>query len=369
MRILILSGNTGGGHNSAAMAIKDYFSTKNAACEIRDALAFWSEGKSYLISNGHILIYKKAPKLFWVIYRFAEKHPAKENDESFMYDVVTRGAKGLNEFLEENQFDAIICTHVFAGMIATAVKKKYRPNLKIYFIATDYTCSPGVSEILMDGCFIPHEKLREEFLKNRVKKEIIVASGIPVRAKFYEHTEPKKAKEMLSLPTDKKLVLLMCGSMGCGPMKGLTKLLENTLPDDTHIAVICGSNKKLLKELSKRDQSDKVTLIGYTDKMALYMDAADVALTKPGGLSTSEALTKGVPLLLIDAVPGCETRNIEFLCGNHFAETGNNADELTALVFSFIGRGDKAQKTRELLRKEFSDNAAQKIYDYIAKDL
>ena len=103
--------------------------------------------------------------------------------------------------------------------------------------------------------------------------------------------------------------------------------------------------------------------------MPLYMDAADVALTKPGGLSTSEALTKGVPLLLIDAVPGCETRNIEFLCGNHFAETGNNADELTALVFSFIGKGDKAQKTRELLRKEFSDNAAQKIYDYIAKDL
>ncbi|MEE1160471.1 MAG: hypothetical protein U0K70_00245, partial [Acutalibacteraceae bacterium] len=102
MRLLILSCNTGEGHNSAARAIKGYLETKNIPCEIRDALAFWSPEKSKIISKGHVFIYRKMPKLFGVSYRFEENHPPKEGDESFIYELVIKGCDSLEEYLSEN---------------------------------------------------------------------------------------------------------------------------------------------------------------------------------------------------------------------------------------------------------------------------
>lgn len=370
MRVLILSGNTGGGHNSAANAVKDYFENMGCECVIKDALAFWSERKSYLISNGHIYIYKKVPRLFGVMYRFEEKHPAKENDNSFMYDLVTKGAKNLYKYILSEKFNAVISTHVFASMIATEVKKQYIPTLRSYFIATDYTCSPGVSELIgTNRYFIPHERLTDEFVSNRIKRELICPSGIPVRAGFYEEPKQEEAKKVIGVPSDKRIVLLMCGSMGCGPIKLLASRLSEALPGDAHLVVICGNNEKLLKGLKKESFKDNVTIIGFTQNIYEYMDAASVILTKPGGLSTTEALNKGLPLVLIDAVPGCETRNLEFLVSNGFAKSSKKVDCLVKDAIDYLTNEEEYLKVKQTLKKEFHSNAPKIIYEEICKDL
>jgi len=368
MRFLILSGNTGGGHNSAANAIKEHFEQNGHTCVVADALRFLSEGTSYLISNGHVFIYRKAPKLFGFMYHFAEKHPAKNNSESFMYDILSLGARSLKNFLSENGFDGIICTHIFAGMIVTEAKRRYDITAKLYLIATDFTCSPGAAEVIADIYFIPHRFLAAEFEERRIPKDKIIASGIPVSAKFFEKTEKKEAKRQLGLPADKRIILMMCGSMGCGPIEDLTVLLSHEIPSDCHLVVICGGNEKLLKKI-KKQKHENVSVVGFTDKIPLYMDASELALTKPGGLSTSEALTKALPLILIDAVPGCETRNLDFLTLNNFSQTAKNTERLSILTCRYLKNPMLLEETKQRLRQQFGFNAAETVRLCVEEDL
>ena len=369
MRLLILSCNTGEGHNSAARALKGCFEAQNISCEIRDALAFWSPKKSKIISKGHIFIYRKMPKLFGVSYRFEENHPPKDGDESFIYELVIKGCDSLEEYLSDNEYDAIICTHVFSAMMMPELKKRRKCSVKSYFVATDYTCSPGVNQTALDRYFIPHQKLIPEFAENGIPEDKLIPSGIPVRVDFYKKTEKDKAKGTLSLPKSKKIVLLMCGSMGCGPIKTLAEYLPQQIPSDSLLIVICGNNRRLHKALTKYPLPDNMRVIGFTSRMPLYMDAADLILTKPGGLSSTEAAVKALPMLFIDAVPGCETRNFEFFLENGFADMRDSVLGLCDAVCELLENDQKLKKMSEILKSEFSGCAVQSISEYVIKDV
>lgn len=369
MRLLILSCNTGEGHNSAAKAIKERFIKNNSQCDIKDALAFWSPEKSKLISKGHVFIYRKMPKLFGVSYRFEENHPPKDGDESLIYDLVTKGCEGLYAFLSENSYDAVICTHVFSAMMMTELKKRRKINIPSYFVATDYTCSPGVNQTLMNAYFIPHKKLIPEFEKNGIAASRLVPTGIPVKDAFYIKTDKIRARRELSLPENRKIVLLMCGSMGCGPIKTLAETLPQQMPPYATLVVICGSNVKLFKSLVRKQLPENTRVIGYTGKMPLYMDAADLILTKPGGLSTTEAAVKGLPMIFINAVPGCETRNIEFFLNNGCADMRDSDIELCDAVCDYLENPEKLEKMSKILKEEFSGCATESILEYVSKEV
>ena len=365
MRYLILSCNTGEGHNSAAKAVTDAFNDKNIECVTKDALAFWSPETSKLISKGHVFLYRRLPKLFGVSYRFEENHPPKDGDESLIYELVIKGCDALYEHIMENDYSGIMCTHVFSSMMVTELKKRHDLKIKSYFIATDYTCSPGVSETRLDTYFIPHRLLTDEFAANGIPEEKLYPCGIPVRGGFYSKTTPDAAKRHLGLPEDKKIVMLTCGSMGCGPIKELTEYLPHQLDSNSMLVVICGNNRKLYKSLTKYPLPQNVKIVVYTTRMSLYMDAASLILTKPGGLSTTEAAVKALPMVFIDAVPGCETRNIEFFLKNGFADMRNSAIELCDLVCEYLENPEKLSAISKKLRDEFNTNAADSIRDYV----
>ena len=369
MRVLILSCNTGGGHNSAASAIKEYFESVGVFCEIKDALAFDSQTKSDFISWGHVFIYKRIPRLFGAGYKFIENHPPKPGNNSVIYDIVRKDAESLHDYLMETGYDIIVSTHIFASMILTEVRKKYLTNFKTYFVATDYTCSPGVDEIDADAFFIPHQSLISEFTGNGLPEGKLIASGIPVRHSFYEHVDAVSARRELGLPTDKRVVLMMCGSMGCGPLRELAFSLAGNIPCDTVLVVICGNNEKLYEKFKKFRDIPNVFVVGFTRKISLYMDAASVILTKPGGLSSTEAATKGLPMVLIDAVPGCESKNMEFFIQNGFAVTEETMERLTAQVNLLLADSAKAEKLSLALRGSFAEYAAEKIGGYVLSEV
>jgi len=109
--------------------------------------------------------------------------------------------------------------------------------------------------------------------------------------------------------------------------------------------------------------------VGFTDKIPLYMDASELALTKPGGLSTSEALTKALPLILIDAVPGCETRNLDFLTLNNFSQTAKNTERLSILTCRYLKNPMLLEETKQRLRQQFGFNAAETVRLCVEEDL
>ena len=339
MRILILSANTGGGHNSASWALAEQFDKMNVACEIADCLSFISEKMSDFISWGHSYVYRKHPRLFGAGYRFEERHTPK-----FIYARCAKGADALHEKILEG-YDAVVCTHVFSGLMMTAMREKFDLRLPTYFVSTDYTCSPGVSEILADVYFIPHRMLLGEFIRGGISADKLQASGIPIGSTFYEVKEKDLAREELSLPQDKRLVVLSCGSMGAGKLeKSAIKLFEK-LPEDVVLVVMCGNNEKTYETL-RAVQDDRLIVVGFTDRMADYMSAADLYITKPGGLTTSEAIAKRLPMAFINAVPGCETRNFNFLIQSGVACGVKKWRQLPALILKLLRDPSVAERQK-----------------------
>lgn len=368
MRVLILTCNTGGGHNAAAKAIKETFDKEGIYCEIADSLAFFSQKASNFISKWHIRLYKNAPVLFGIGYKQAEKVYSKRK-RSMLYETICKGAKKLKQKALSENIDTVICTHPFSALTLTRAMKKYNLVLdKTYFVATDYTCSPGVGASNLDYYIIPHQDITEDFVSQGVKREKIVAYGIPVSQRVHTSLTKEDSKRQLSLPTDKRLILLMCGSMGCGPLKVIARKLSLLLKDDEQLVVICGSNHRLYKKLRELEDPGSVRILGFTRNVPLYMNSADLLLTKPGGLSTTEAAENHLPMILIDAVSGCETHNMRFWTESDMAKTRDKTSDLCSLVRELMDNSDELSRMKNALTDNFSYSSSERIFGFIKQN-
>lgn len=364
MKMLILSANTGGGHNSTARSIAEQLTRLNIEYEIADTLSFISEKVSDFISWGHSYVYRKLPKLFGIGYRFEEKHSPR-----FMYEQCAKGADTLQAKLEAEAFDAVICVHVFSGMMMAEVRKRYQNRIPLYFVATDYTCSPGVSEIKADGYFIPHRMLLGEFLRNGdISADKMFATGIPVGRTFYEEEDKETARRALDLPTEGKIILLSCGSMGAGKLEKSAMLIPKYLPKGATLVVLCGQNERVYEQLLPY-ATENLRVVGFTEHIATYMSAADLYITKPGGLTTSEAIVKRLPMIFINAVPGCETRNFDFLISQGVAVGAKKWKQVALLMQKAFREEALFEHQVEAMKAFSAHNAAEQICRHIVGDL
>ena len=162
------------------------------------------------------------------------------------------------------------------------------------------------------------------------------------------------------------MLLLCCGSMGCGPIRSIALKIGEVLGENDSLVIVCGSNHQLEKDLQFLTGDDiRIKICGFTDKMSLYMDAADLIITKAGGLSTTEAVMKRLPILYIDAVPGCESRNIEFMTENAYALEADTASGMVSLVETCLsGAVDPMEMVRQRER-DFPFEAAKTVYDTV----
>ncbi|MBR2781102.1 MAG: polysaccharide biosynthesis protein, partial [Eubacteriaceae bacterium] len=187
MKVLILSCNTGEGHNSCGTSLLESFKIRNIPCEMVDALGFISPLVSRTVSYGFTRIYRYVPSLFGRGYSYAEEHDSRLfSEKSPVYRLITIGADKLYEYIKNGGYDTIICPHVFTALMMTEILRHHDISVKTCYISTDYTCSPSCGDSELDMYFIPDESLRKEFVGCGVPDEKIIASGIPVRHEFAE---------------------------------------------------------------------------------------------------------------------------------------------------------------------------------------
>lgn len=364
MRVLLLSCNTGEGHNATAKAIIEVLEARQVECDLRDVLACQSPRFSKFISNWHVRLYKYAPRLFDVGYRAFERSEPDPEDTSFVYEILRFSAGKLLEILAEGNYDAVICTHVFSGMMMTEVRRAFRLRIPCFFIATDYTCYPMTEQCDMDGYVIPDAALAEEYELSGVGKSRLLPYGIPVRQAFYQPRDRKTARAQLRLSDDGLVVLLMCGSMGCGPIKKIARNLAERLPENTTVVAVCGNNEKLYESMTELSDP-RLRVLGFTRQIATYMDAADIIVTKPGGLSTTEASVKHLPMVLFNTVGGCESRNFDFYLARGYALGSADPEETVNLTVSLALQPELRRQLQETLEANFPDNGAQKLADHV----
>ena len=364
MKVLILSCNTGEGHNSCAAALEEECRNQNIPCDTEDALRFISPEVSRFISNWHVRIYRHAPGLFRVGYRAAEDHPAQFHEGSALYRYLTQGAEKLCGFIAGSGYDTVICTHTFAALMVSEVVKTHLPNLKTCFIATDYTCSPSVKDSSLDRYFIPASSLSGDFLGGGVTSERLRACGIPVRQMFRSSVHKEDAKRAFGIPANHKHLVMMCGSMGCGPMYGLTVRLSGELRENELLTVVCGTNKQLYRRLqAKCSGNPRVRILSYVKDVAALLDSADLYLTKPGGISVTEAAEKHLPMILIDTVAGCEDYNLQFFVGLGAAKQAGNERQTCELCLSTLRSDDTLREMSGAYRNRQAANGAKYICD------
>lgn len=366
MKVLIISCTTGEGHNSCARALKEIYDKNQEPCDIVDGLSFISPSISKLAEIGHIILYRHFPEVFNLGYSLSEKHPSVFAPGSLIYKIFSKGTLKLKKHIEENGFDTVICTHPFAAVILTEMQNRYNLKIKTAFVATDYTCCPSVEDSCLDYYFIPDTKLKDCFVCKNITEDKIYPSGIPIKQQFYTEIPKDEAKAKLGVAAENKHIVMMCGSMGCGPLAELAAAVSKDMKEDCELTVICGTNKKLKSQLERKTASSKnVHIIGFTNDMPTVLASADLYLTKPGGISTTEAATKKTPMLFVNTVAACETYNLNHFTDYGVAYFGRNVRDLKAKCLGMINDRNTLTDISQKLDEINIVNSAKEIRDIL----
>lgn len=365
MKILILTCFTGEGHNSAAKAVAEELAKHSVEYEIVDPTSFKGQISQHLTSTFYNNLIKKAPSMFGAIYKIGTWYDNTEFT-SPIYLANSIYAEKLYNYIKDNHFDAVISSHLYGMEALTAIKKRISKDIPFYGILTDYTVVPFFTELVLDGYFVPCNDVVDKLIQRGLPREAIHVTGIPISDKFNFTLTREEAKEHIGISSDKKLFVIMSGGIGGGNVQGLCDSLYTQTDSDSIIYVLTGHNEKLFAEINAK-YANKVKAVSFTKEVNYYMKAADVLLSKPGGLSSTEAAVINVPLVHINAIPGCETANIEFFGKNGLSIPAKNNDE--AARFAVELSNDKVRSERICTNQRITINpyAARDIVQIMTK--
>ena len=364
MKALILSCNTGTGHNACAAAVREAMLARGVPCDVRDGLGFVGGAVSRVVSASHVFLYRYLPGFYGRGYRLAEKRVITDGGDSMTFRFMALGARRLRACIAREGYTHVICTHLFPAMMLTGVQRKDPLPIRTAFISTDYTASPGYECIGVDWCFVPAPGLIPQFVKPGMPASRVVGCGIPVRKDFQGRGDRDAARRALGLDPGKRHLLVMSGSMGCGPLGQALDQLTARLSDGVEISVICGTNRRLYRQLNRRfGKAANIHIHDMVERISPYMDSADLYLTKPGGLSVSEALSKGLPMVLLMAVEGCETYNMRYCVELGAARAAQTAPEAADVCAALLRDGAALKAMHHSMAGLFEPPAAEVVCD------
>jgi len=376
-KVLIMSASTGGGHNRAARAIKEELESRTIdnmpiECDIIDSLKLVNNTMDKVISRGYEKSALYTPKAYGSVYRFSETSIASRNE--FKTNPLTSlMAMKFKHLLNDSKPDLIIGTHPFPMIALSTLKKNntlhslsrsesFHKSSKVDIppmisVLTDYTTHSTWIQNEIDYYIVGHEYVKELLVYEGVNTEKVKAFGIPVEKSFLSHRDRETVLTELGLSAKKLTVLLMGGSFGAGNIK---ETLEDLLSIDRdfQILVITGRNEHLKDKLSKMldstVHSKNICLLGYTNKMNDILASIDVLISKPGGLTTTEALLNDVPMIVPYFIPGQEEENLDFLtnCGAALRTTKKySLPVLLKVLIDDPSRLDSLRKNIKSIRK------------------
>lgn len=369
MKILILSCNTGEGHNSSGKALQTALIRRGVECDIEDTLALSSEWLSKAISD--LYDFSIRTSLFGITYRLAQRYSALQlKSKSPVYAFNWLYAERLAQLIEHGRYDGIICVHLFPAEAITRIRRRWGQCIPTIFVMTDYTCIPLLYETEVDRYVIPHSELTEEFVSKGIARDKLKAVGIPVNEdRFSERLPKEEARKMVNMFYEWKNAegnwyLIMGGSMGFGNITELIRELDARTDRQDRIVCVCGRNSKLKSDIAKMfPASSKVKALGYTRKVALLMDASDVLMTKPGGITSTEAIIKNIPLVHIDPIKGLEEDNAAFFRKSGLALGAKNVAEQAAQAVYLCRNEDARQQMVSTQRRISNRSCSNDIAD------
>lgn len=365
MKGLILSITAGQGHNQTAMVLSDHFNREGIECKYLDVYKYINPVLSDSVNRIYLMSTKTIPKIYGGVYRMAEKR-------SIQADIGSRGigrltnsvlSRSLIKLINSEKPDFIICTHIFAALLVTYISSIEFLGAKTIGVVTDFTIHPYWEDSLMDYYITASESLTIQGVKKGFPESKFVPLGIPIASKFATKLDKDTARQKLGLP-DRRTILVMSGSMGFGNVINEISALDK-LDMDFQIVSICGNNKKLKNKIDKMELNKPIFNYGFSDEIDVFMDACDCIITKPGGLTTSEALAKQIPILINNPIPGQEDRNVEFLLNAGAAIKISNTAPIDEAVYQLFLNSDRTKNMKDAMKLLAKPHATEDLVNFV----
>jgi processive 1,2-diacylglycerol beta-glucosyltransferase len=314
VRALFLSASVGVGHLSAANAVASALRKiePGARTPVVDSYKYAALVVSRIVSDGYLQMVKTIPQMYRYIYDRAERAREVGRLRTWAHQFT---AANLRPLILRESPDVVVCTHAFPCGAMAEYKRRFADAPPTVGIVTDFAIHGFWIHDNIDGYVVATDAMRDALLARRVAPESISVCGIPVRPEFAPPGEFRQAlRERLDLPCDRHVVLLMGGGLGIAPLERMMRALESVRVPIAAV-VITGRNARVERRVPMAAEGVRypVRSLRFVENVFDYMHAAEVLVTKPGGLSTAEALAAQVPMLLCKPLPGQEERNARFL--------------------------------------------------------
>jgi len=364
-KMLILSASAGAGHIRAAQAIEQAALELNAAKEVIhvDTLEYTNKVFRTLYSKTYIEMVNSAPEVLGWIYDHLDTPWKRERRRLALDKLNTRP---FVKFVKKYQPDVIICTHFLPAEIVSWMKAKEKLECPQGIVITDFDVHALWLCHHYEQYFVAIEEAGVHLNKLGIWPDKISVTGIPIDPIFSQNKDKQQMRVKYGLHPDKPTILISAGGFGVGPIELIMRaLLQSRHP--LQIIAICGKSKELKQQIDSfaarlpQNSSINIKPVGYTKDMDEYMSASDILLGKPGGLTTSEALTKGLVFVIFNPIPGQEERNSDHLLEDGVAIRCNNLPTLAYKLDRLLDDKVRFSTMQNNAKKLACPNAAYEI--------
>ncbi|MBU1852548.1 MAG: glycosyltransferase [Candidatus Omnitrophica bacterium] len=374
MKILLTYAYAGVGHKKAAEAVKNALLTYNDRLDLRivDILDYTNPVFKFLYPRMYLFLINRTPLLWGFFYylfdlRLVDKIVAPLR--SFFHSLQ---AKRFIRFVLEEDPDVIISTHFFSSEVVSTLKRKKIFKGSLLTIITDFLPHYFWMARESDTFIVAIERTKNDLIKRGIEEEKIKVLGIPCDPVFTISKDAGSLIEKLGLRKGFFNLLIMGGGFGTGPIEEIAAALCNMKPeirDKIQLIVICGKNKNLFEKLDRKklDLKVKLCVFGYMSNIDEFMEVSDCIITKSGGLTVSEALSKKLPMIIIQPILGQEMRNCKILTGYGTAVRANKVGEIKDYIRDFIVYPEKICGMKARINLLSYPNAAKDIAEFVAK--
>ena len=354
MRILIASATAGAGHLAAAAALEESWHVLRPDDEIKtvDLVDFFSPLHRKIHADGYVKLVEHAPEIWGMVFGKTDNPQVARRLHDIKRVFPSRSRSKFKAFINDFAPDAVVCTH-YAGLDilggtgprtpGRAKKLTHRPH--VTSVVTDFEAHALWMEPSVNLYCVAAEETRARMIARGAKPQDVLATGIPIASKFSGDPVAKDIRKKLGLRDDQPVMLVLGGGFGMGPVAEiLTELDKISTPFQT--VVVAGRNLELRRALAVCDRKHPTHVLGFAGNMHELMAVADLIITKPGGLTTSEALAMGKPLLIINPIPGQEAANSDFLLERGAAAKINRVEDLPYRLGQLLGSPKLGQMAR-----------------------
>ncbi len=371
MRILIATVTAGGGHLAAAAALDEAWRTlrPNDVVERVDLVKFFSPLHRKIHAEGYVKLVERAPELWGMIFTKTDNAAVARRLNRIQQLFPSRSRGRFARFVKQFRPDVVLCTH-YAPVEALGEMRqtqKGKPPL-VASIVTDFEAHALWMDAGVDLYCVAAEETKARLVARGATAASVVVTGIPIAAKFAAKLDARGVRKTLGMRDDLPVLLVLSGGFGMGPVGKILRELDK-VEREFQTLVVCGRNEELRRELAAEDRKHPTRVLGFASNMHELMAVADLILTKPGGLTSSEALALGKPLFILDPIPGQEAANSDFLLERGAAAKVNRVEDLPFRIEQLLGSkklGEMAKAAKALGRLKSAEAVCREVLKLVS---